>query len=251
MVSMVSILMPVYNREGVVHEAIESVLSQKFSNFEFLILNDGSSDNTLSVLHKYRKMDERIVVINNDSNMGVNFCRNRLIRESSKELICWIDSDDLIDENKISSQVRELCRPGVDIVFSNYVFFRHGQNPRSKRVYSRVKESDIDVLNKSKEYSGNENLCFASMMCKKSVFSEIKFDDNICAGGDAVWINEALKKYPFFSTKETVYHIRRHNDRITFKKKEKRIIERGEDPYENQWILANNVSIIKDNETDK
>jgi glycosyltransferase involved in cell wall biosynthesis len=93
--------MPVYNRAGTVARCINSVLSQSFENFEFVIVDDGSTDNTAKVIADLS--DPRIKLLRQPSNMGGNAARNRAIRESTAPLVSFIDSDDEFLPHKLQT----------------------------------------------------------------------------------------------------------------------------------------------------
>lgn len=92
---LVSIIVPVYNGEKYLPVCIESILSQTVSNFELIIINDGSVDKTLAICEEYKFRDKRIRIINK-SNEGVSIARNYGIKQSKGSLICFIDADYLI-----------------------------------------------------------------------------------------------------------------------------------------------------------
>ncbi|SDZ41555.1 Glycosyltransferase involved in cell wall bisynthesis [Rhodonellum ikkaensis] len=96
--------MPVFNGEKYLKEAIDSVLNQTFKNFEFLIIDDGSSDNSVEVISLF--VDSRIRLILNDTNQGVAFTRNIGLNEAKGEFLVWMDCDDLIDSDKFQMQLK-------------------------------------------------------------------------------------------------------------------------------------------------
>ena len=112
--SLVSVLMPVYNGEKCLSEAIDSILNQSFSNFELIILNDGSNDNSLKIITEYQKSDSRISVINRE-NRGVVFTRNQLIDEARGEWIAWMDQDDVSHVDRLREQLFQLESNNADI----------------------------------------------------------------------------------------------------------------------------------------
>lgn len=102
----ISVLMPVYNGEKFLKKSIQSVLKQNFNDFEFLILDDGSTDESLLIIKKYARIDKRIRVIKNKKNLGIQRTLNKGIRLSEGEYIARIDSDDLwCNENKLKEQI--------------------------------------------------------------------------------------------------------------------------------------------------
>jgi glycosyltransferase involved in cell wall biosynthesis len=91
----ISVIMPVYNTAPYLPAAIESILSQSFTDFEFLIIDDGSTDGSYEVCEKYAEQDERIKLSRNDKNMGISYTRNKLIELANSEYIAPQDSDDI------------------------------------------------------------------------------------------------------------------------------------------------------------
>ena len=117
----VSIIMPAYNAEKYIAESIRSVLAQSYSNWELIVINDGSTDKTEEIVRAYAS-DDRIKYIL-QRNGGQGKARNKGIKSSTGTLIAFLDSDDLWAENKLELQVRALNEMGVDLVFSDGFFF--------------------------------------------------------------------------------------------------------------------------------
>jgi glycosyltransferase involved in cell wall biosynthesis len=97
--------MPVYNAEKYVREAIESILRQTYSNFEFIIIDDCSNDKTYDVIKKYALRDSRIILYRNEKNLGISGNRNKAISLSKAEYIVWQDADDISVPNRIEEQL--------------------------------------------------------------------------------------------------------------------------------------------------
>jgi glycosyltransferase involved in cell wall biosynthesis len=110
----VSVLMPVYNAEHYVAEAVRSVLDQSFTDFEFLILDDGSTDGSLRILQEYAARDPRIRVIARP-NTGIVGALNDLLAEARGELIARMDADDICRPDRFARQVA-LLRDHPEIV---------------------------------------------------------------------------------------------------------------------------------------
>lgn len=113
----VSVLMPAYNSEEYIGEAIESILNQTFTDFEFIIINDGSTDNTVNIIRKYAKQDKRIKFINHKNNRGVAYIRNELLDNAIGEYGTFFDSDDISLPKRLQTQVDFLNNnPDISIV---------------------------------------------------------------------------------------------------------------------------------------
>lgn len=117
---MVSVIMSAYNAEKYLVETIESILCQSYKDFEFIIVNDGSIDNTQSIIENYAKNDNRIVVVNQE-NIGLTKTLNKAIKMSNSKYIARIDADDVALSNRLMEQVRYLeTNLDIDLVTSNY-----------------------------------------------------------------------------------------------------------------------------------
>jgi len=112
---LVSVIMPAYNVEQYIENAIESILQQTYTNFELIILNDGSTDNTLNIINRIN--DSRIKVINNDRNLGLISTLNKGILSAKGKYIARMDSDDYCYNERISIQVKILeANPDIFIL---------------------------------------------------------------------------------------------------------------------------------------
>src|SRR5574344_1285690 len=94
-INKISVIMPAYNTEKYIGEAIESILSQTYQNQELIIINDGSSNRTKEIVENYKKNDSRIILINK-TNQGVAAARNDALSIASGDWICILDSDDYL-----------------------------------------------------------------------------------------------------------------------------------------------------------
>jgi glycosyltransferase involved in cell wall biosynthesis len=113
----ISVLMSCYNESDKVGSAVESVLSQTFRDFEFLIVDDESSDDTLSILQAYAEKDSRIRVYSNEKNIGLAASLNKLVGLSRGELIARMDGDDISLPTRFELQVALLREDtGIDVV---------------------------------------------------------------------------------------------------------------------------------------
>lgn len=98
----VSVIMPVFNTEKYLKQSIESILNQDFFDFEFIILDDFSSDKSFEICKNFAKIDKRIKLFRNEENKWISFTRNKLISLAKTDFICTQDSDDISEKNRIS-----------------------------------------------------------------------------------------------------------------------------------------------------
>lgn len=116
---LVSIIMPVYNAEAHLKEAVESILNQDYRNIEFIIIDDGSTDNSSNIIDEYAKRDARIVVIRRE-NRGIAASLNEGVDRASGDYVARMDSDDIALKHRISTEVKFLEKNGeIDFCGSN------------------------------------------------------------------------------------------------------------------------------------
>ena len=112
---LISVIMPVYNGQTYVAEAVSSILKQSYTNTELIVIDDGSSDDTLFILNSFR--DQRMVVLRNTENWGVARSLNRGIREAKGKYIARMDSDDVARSDRLERQVEFLeAHPEVGLI---------------------------------------------------------------------------------------------------------------------------------------
>lgn len=120
----ISIVMSVYNGQRHLRESIKSILSQTYRNFEFLIVDDASTDNSLKIINKYSKKDKRIKIIKNKKNIGLTRSLNRAIKQAKGKYIARQDADDFSEKNRLELQLKFLeknkeiflCGTGFSVV---------------------------------------------------------------------------------------------------------------------------------------
>lgn len=141
----VSIVIPSYNVSGYIEECIESLLIQTLKDFEIILVNDCSCDDTLEICERYAEIDSRVKVINNSVNVGLAETRNVGLRHAKGELVVFVDSDDFIDDERFLQEIYNNSSD-IDMLFYGYSIF----DERKK-----IKKSCYDSL--SKINSANDN----------------------------------------------------------------------------------------------
>jgi glycosyltransferase involved in cell wall biosynthesis len=116
----VSVILPVHNRADVLPRAIDSVIAQELAEFELIVVDDGSTDESATLVQSFA--DDRIRLIRLDKNRGGNVARNEGIRAARSPLIAFLDSDDRYLPNKLSTIVGEFeRRPGLDLLVDSFI----------------------------------------------------------------------------------------------------------------------------------
>jgi len=124
--SLVSVILPVYNREHAVSRAIRSVLAQTWAPLEIIVVDDGSTDGTRAVLESFGAQ----IVVLDQPHAGAYAARNLGLRHAKGLLIAFIDSDDVWLPDRLASQMPLMARPEVGLVFGDVLHVRHGSERR-------------------------------------------------------------------------------------------------------------------------
>lgn len=111
----ISVIVPIFNVESYLDKCIDSILNQTFIDFELLLINDGSTDASADICAKYAKVDNRIKFYNKE-NGGVSTARNYGLSKAVGEYVCFIDSDDYVDNEFLAALITKGKKYGVDIV---------------------------------------------------------------------------------------------------------------------------------------
>lgn len=139
----VSVIMPVYNSEEFLEESIQSILNQSLKEFEFIIVDDGSIDNSLNIINKYKKIDKRIILIKNKKNSGQAISRNKGLKKAKGRYIAVLDSDDLAMEKRLEIQFNYLEKnPNIFLVGSSAIYI----NENGKEIKRFRKYNDYKLL---------------------------------------------------------------------------------------------------------
>ena len=200
---LISVLMPAYNSELYIAEAIESILNQSYQNIELIIFDDGSSDNTRKVIQSFD--DPRIVKILSDQNYGVVRARNDMIDRASGQYIALMDADDIADRTRLEKQLRSLEAGECDLCGSAQWVLDEASGKIKK---SKDKFTDADLRSLLSVYCG---LCNSAMMGKAEIFKRFKYDTTILTSEDYyLWVVMAAAGYRFLNLKERLITYRRY-----------------------------------------
>lgn len=142
---LVSIVIPVFNKEKWISQTLASVFNQKYRNWECVIVNDGSTDQSLDRISEFIARHPANWVVVNMENSGQTFARNYGIEISKGDLIAFLDADDLWHPDKLKVQVGLfLTNPALELVFSSYVIFRENQHRGFRFIKSRYPEKLVE-----------------------------------------------------------------------------------------------------------
>lgn len=141
----VSVIIPVYNAETYIRQCIESVLNQTYNHFEIILINDGSTDNSLSIIKEYSTKDSRVKVLSIE-NSGVSVARNIGIDTATGDYITFVDSDDWVEPDMLKYAVENINNTESDITIWSYYKNYYNKEikcsffPQTDRVFEENKE---------------------------------------------------------------------------------------------------------------
>lgn len=188
MKKLISIIIPVYNRAEIIKPTLNSILKQSYTNWECVIIDDGSTDNTLQTLNSYVEKDQRFKVITRPANLikGANACRNYGFSKSNGMYVNWFDSDDIMEPNFLEEKVNAF-KDNADAVLH--------RNRYANYKLTRFRDSKF-------KYSSTENL-----------FYHYAIDDIEIQTSCLMWGREFLKDKDLFDEsiqrfQDNEFHIR-------------------------------------------
>ena len=201
----ISIVMSVYNCEKYLSFAIESILKQSFNDYEFIIVNDGSTDSTLSIINNYKNTDTRIKLIKNSNNIGLPASLNKAINSSKGKYIARQDADDISKVNRLQVQYDFMEKNAIDILGSNCS-------------YIDIKNHDIfsdDKFSKNNSYFNillSQKAIFphGTAFIRSNVIKKLKgYNENFYYSQDGeLWLRALKNNYKLFVMSEFLYEYR-------------------------------------------
>ncbi len=226
---LVSIVMPTYNREILIKETIEAIISQTYSNFELLIISDGSTDNTEAVIKAFN--DERIKYFSIENSGRPAVPRNYGIKQTQGKYIAFCDDDDLWTSSKLQKQVLFMeTHPGTSL---SYGFAESFGDPEDRGALLHTKKESIMAESFEMLLLGNKIPLFTVMLRKDCLAETGVFDEDpaLKALEDYdLWLRIAMK-YKISCITEVLGRYRKHPDnvsidRVALRKKHLPILEK-------------------------
>ena len=198
---MISVVIPLYNKEISISNTLNSLLKQRFNDFEILVINDGSTDSSVSIVEKYN--DKRIRIVHKE-NGGVSSARNLGIREAKYDWICFLDADDNWKVDHLFNIVDVIKNKETE-GFIATAFIQSFENINQSKLFS-AKTSGLQSLFDVAAYNGFP--VHTSAVCiHKNILSQFYFNENLTLGEDNqlfVTIGKRFKVY-FITVPTSIY----------------------------------------------
>lgn len=233
----ITVLMPVFNGEKYLKDAIDSILQQTFSNFEFLIINDGSTDNSVSIIESYN--DSRIRLIHNEKNMGLIATLNIGIELAKGTYIARMDSDDISLPQRLEKELEVFnSNPFVDVVATQMILI----NADGFKTGMWSGDTDLTSSKQIKKRLPNQ-CCIAhpSVMAKTALFRQYFYKASQKGAEDwDLWLRMASEGKVFYKIDELLIKYRVHPTSAT-------IIRNKKGRYINNWKVQIKYCLSKIN----
>ena len=212
----VSVIMPAYNAGAYIGEAIQSILCQTFSNIEFIIVDDTSTDQTANVIHQFN--DRRICYHRNERNVGVAATLNKAISMSHGDYLARMDADDVADVDRIRKQVMFLEQhPQVGVCGTGVYLYDGKRDYATKRFSPSTVQIAVDLLFGSA-------LAHPSVMMRHDLFSEhMQYETMFLGCEDYRLWTRLIMNTGICNLDEPLLHYRKHQNQITAKPCEQRV----------------------------
>jgi len=200
---MVSVIMPAYCSEDTIAASIESILNQSYRNWELLIYDDFSRDNTLTIAEEYSQKDDRIKIMAGKENAGVASARNSAIRTARGRFIAFLDSDDQWKRNKLEKQIKFLDQNGCGLCYSSYELLSHSGNKKGRKISIFKETASYESLLRN-NYIGTLTVLIDRRKIK---------DEDICFSSERhedylLWLSYAKNGYKLMGMDESLAYYR-------------------------------------------
>ncbi|WP_299116124.1 glycosyltransferase family 2 protein [uncultured Winogradskyella sp.] len=239
---LVSIIIPTFNRAHLISETLDSVFAQTYTDWECLIIDDGSSDNTKEVVETYVAKDPRFKYYKRPKQhkSGGNGARNYGFIKSKGELINWFDSDDLMTKDFLKLKVETLISKKIDFVVSKTKYFNKDNHDFK---YYEFNANDVTFESFA---MGHINWSTPDTMVKRALVNTITYNENLKAGQEYNFICKLLLKTTSMATVDHFLTLRRaHEDSI----RSRRIADEHyylESKFNAHWLTYTDVKALTD-----
>lgn len=215
----ISVIIPIYNAEKYLQETIESVLGQTYQNWELILVNDGSTDNSAVICRSWCANDNRIKYIET-KNQGACYARNKGIEDSKGEYIFFMDADDLLTPDCLQHLKDQLIIHSVDIVSGNSQAFKKNKNYAPCTLHSNDVVDSVIMLNDV--LTGRTIGSIWGKLYKKKSIENVLFHDGLLLGQDINFLTRLFlekKNLKVFRDSHVVYRYRIVGNSISHSKK--------------------------------
>lgn len=208
MSKLISVIIPCYNQAPFLKETCLSIINQSYSNWEAIIINDGSTDNSKKIAQEICITDDRFKLIT-QKNSGLSAARNTGLKNATGEYIQFLDGDDKITPEKFSDAIDQFNNINVDIVISNFLRFK-SKNGKIKKAFCDLSKVEYTFENILYQWSINFSIPIHCAILKRTIVNNTKFNTILKAKEDWKFWLDIYSKTPktvFINKNAALYRI--------------------------------------------
>lgn len=229
----ISVILPVYNVDEYLSKCLDSILAQTFVDFEVILVNDGSTDNSANICEEYVLKDSRVHAYH-QNNSGVSSARNRGIEKSKGEYICFIDSDDWVESHYLSDFLFDNLENDNSLVIQTYIYYEYTNEPHKSNWrftdYEHQFYQGADIVKAlllSNFFVSKDGGPVGKLFQKKTINQyNIRFTTNISAYEDVIFSLKYISKVDsLFISNGKNYHYLHRKSHISLSRKKHPYLE--------------------------
>lgn len=213
---LISVVIPVYNSESYINYAINSILNQTYQYFELIIINDGSTDNSVAIIESFK--DDRIKIINNKNNRGVAIVGNQGISKAKGKYIARLDADDIAHPKRLETQLQFLEKHTDVVILGSQAQILNTNKMLKQQLKVPIQSSILPIY--SLFYCP---FIQPSVMVRTDIIKEFYYDNHFVSAEDYELWTRILKKYKGSNLSESLIQYRIHNTNFSNVQKEKQV----------------------------
>lgn len=210
--TLISIIVPAFNSERYIQRCLNSIFNQTYKNFEIVVINDGSTDTTVSIVRMLQKKHKEIILLN-EKNLGVSTARNFGLEYFNGEFLTFVDSDDVLEPQYLETLYCNIVKTDADISICNRYVGKKKMNFFSNKVYEWGLEKAFKMWFQKGVIDGG----VACKLYRRNIIDSLYFDSKYRIGEDQIFLMEAilrsskivfqnLELYNYVDRKESAMH---------------------------------------------
>jgi len=203
---LVSVIMPCYNMASYISDSIKSVVAQTYPNWELLIVDDASTDETVKIIESYSQTDSRIRFATKTQNSGIADTRNQCIQMAQGQFLAFLDADDIWHPEKLEKQLKFMVEKNVGFTYSTYDWIDEDGNTLNKFI-NTIGNLDYET------YLRNTIIGCSTVMVNKTIIGDVVVPKFRTSEDTATWLDILKKGFLAYAIDEPLvsYRIRQHS----------------------------------------
>jgi glycosyltransferase involved in cell wall biosynthesis len=214
MSQLISVIVPCYNQAQFLDQTLQSVLNQTYSNWECIIVNDGSPDNTAEIAQNWLKKDARFVYVDK-KNGGLSSARNKGLELAKGDFIQFLDADDLLVSSKFQQSINAVENNKSDVIITNFLRFKKTLS-HQKKAFCKLEEQAFSLESILLDWDVKYSIPIHCGLFSSRLINSIRFNEKLKAKEDWMFWIDFFRSHPKVSfVNENLVFYRMHNQGMT------------------------------------